>query len=46
MSEGCGLYLGRRSYRAEPYPEQAAVEIAADEYRLLIIVNGDRSAGG
>lgn len=27
------------TYRVEPYPEKAEVEIAADEYRLLLIVS-------
>ena len=28
-----------RTYKIEPYPEKAEVEITADEYRLLIVVN-------
>ncbi len=27
------------TYKVEPYPEKAEVEIATDEYRLLLIVN-------
>ena len=27
------------TYRVEPYPEKAAIEIATDEYRLLLIVS-------
>ena len=27
------------TYRVEPYPEKAEVEIAVDEYRLILIVN-------
>ena len=27
------------TYKIEPYPEKAEVEIAADEYRLLLIVS-------
>ena len=34
MHEGYEL-----TYRVEPYPEKAEAEIAADEYRLLLIVS-------
>ena len=33
-------YMGYElTYKVEPYPEQAAVQIMADEYRLLLIVS-------
>ncbi len=34
------IYMGYEfTYKVEPYPEKAEVEITSDEYRLLIVVN-------